>query len=209
MIERRERSEMEELIMDATFTALREHGYADLTISKIHAEFPKSKSLLYYHYDGKDEILRALLDFATDRFLADLDERTNDDPMVNLCALVDQLLPADPDDDVLAARRVIVELRAQAVVDPEFRATFSAVDDRLHDRIVAYLADGVESGQFAIRDDDRSGDETNDADAIAEELLALLNGALVESVTTDRAVVERIRAALHDRIDALAAEGSA
>ena len=34
-------------IMDATYRALCEHGYSNLTIDKIDAEFEKSKSLLY------------------------------------------------------------------------------------------------------------------------------------------------------------------
>gem|GEM_PF-4442602 len=44
-------------------------------------------------------------------------------------------------------------------------------------------------------------------DETDEVLRALLNGALVESVTTDRTVVELARTPLRDRIGALAAEG--
>ncbi|MEF8774483.1 MAG: helix-turn-helix domain-containing protein, partial [Halobacteriales archaeon] len=49
----------DEALMAATYRALCEHGYADLTIQQIGAEFEKSTSLLYHHYDGKDELLVA------------------------------------------------------------------------------------------------------------------------------------------------------
>lgn len=40
--------ETHERLMQATYAALCEHGYADLTLRKIAAEFEKSRGLLYY-----------------------------------------------------------------------------------------------------------------------------------------------------------------
>ncbi|PSP70021.1 TetR/AcrR family transcriptional regulator, partial [Halobacteriales archaeon QH_9_66_26] len=62
------RDDTQAAIMDATYRALCEHGYADLTIQTIADEFDKSKSLLYYHYDTKDEILIGLLDYLLGQF---------------------------------------------------------------------------------------------------------------------------------------------
>ncbi|MFB6101875.1 MAG: TetR/AcrR family transcriptional regulator [Haloplanus sp.] len=50
-------------IMQATDEALIEHGYENLTIQWIGDQFHKSKSLIYQHYGGKDEVLVALLEF--------------------------------------------------------------------------------------------------------------------------------------------------
>ncbi|WP_153952518.1 TetR/AcrR family transcriptional regulator [Halosegnis longus] len=183
-----------EQIMQAAFEALATHGYADLTVARIADEFTKSKSLLYYHYDGKDDILRSLLDYATDQFLATLDAESTDDPAANLREFVDQLLPESPSEDALTGRRVILELRGEAVGNPDFRATFTAMDDRLRDRVTAEIEAGVERGRFAVADPETA----------ATDLTMLLNGALLESATTDHDITEQARATLHARIDALA-----
>ena len=49
-------------IMDGVYSALRAHGYADLTMQDIADECSKSKSLLHYHYDTKEGLLVAFLD---------------------------------------------------------------------------------------------------------------------------------------------------
>ena len=183
-----------EQIMRAAFEALATHGYADLTVARIADEFEKSKSLLYYHYDGKDDILRSLLDYATDQFLATLDTESTDDPAANLREFVDQLLPESPGEDALTGRRVILELRGEAVGNPDFRATFTAMDDRIRDRVIAEIEAGVERGQFAVANPETA----------ATDLTMLLNGALLESATTDHDITEQARATLHARIDALA-----
>jgi AcrR family transcriptional regulator len=194
MTETTRRSKTEQLIVEATFRALHEHGYADLTMQRITAEFDKSKSLLYYYYDNKEDIVRDLLAFAVEQVLADLDRRTGSDPVTNLRAVIDSLLPNAPSSEVLAARHVIVELRAQAVVNEEFRPTFTDIDERLYGRIEGYLAAGQETEDLVVPD----------VESEAEEFLALLNGALVESATTNRDVIPSVRTALHSRVDAVA-----
>lgn len=61
-----------EAIVRATYRALCANGYADTTISAIAAEFEKSKSLLYYHYDGKDDLLEEFLRFVLDQLESEL-----------------------------------------------------------------------------------------------------------------------------------------
>ena len=63
-----EPADTREAILDAAFRALCEHGYADLTIKRIGEEFDKSPSLVYHHYDGKDELLIDLLEFLLAEF---------------------------------------------------------------------------------------------------------------------------------------------
>ncbi|MFC7137753.1 TetR/AcrR family transcriptional regulator [Halobaculum litoreum] len=183
-------------MVEATFAAIHRHGYSDLTIQAIADEFEKSKSLLYYHYDDKDEIVADLLDYALDWFLSAVDDRTTDDPVENLRAVVEELLPVDPTDEELAGRHVVMELRAQAVTNPEFRATFTEIDERLHDRIAGHVREIL----------DRRGVEGVDADDAAEQFLAVLNGTLIESVTTDRDVTPAMRRSLLTRLETLAGE---
>jgi len=57
-----------EEIMRATYRALQEHGYADLTIKRIAEEYGKSTAAIHYHYDTKDDLLAAFLDYILDQF---------------------------------------------------------------------------------------------------------------------------------------------
>lgn len=56
-------------IMGATFRALCEHGYADLTMRDIAEESDRSKAALHYHYDDKEGLLVAFLDHLYDSFV--------------------------------------------------------------------------------------------------------------------------------------------
>ncbi|QAU12403.1 TetR family transcriptional regulator [Halorubrum sp. BOL3-1] len=67
-----EPADTREAILGAAFRALREHGYASVTIQRIGDEFDKSPSLVYHHYDGKDDLLLDLLGFLLDAFEASL-----------------------------------------------------------------------------------------------------------------------------------------
>jgi len=69
-------STAEEEIMEATYRALLRHGYADLSISRIADELDKSKAAIYYHYDTKDDLLVAFLEFAVDRFEETIETET-------------------------------------------------------------------------------------------------------------------------------------
>ena len=65
-----EPSNTREAILGAAFRALRKHGYASVTIQRIGDEFDKSPSLVYHHYDGKDDLLIDLMGFLLDAFEA-------------------------------------------------------------------------------------------------------------------------------------------
>ena len=67
-----EPSNTRQAILGAAFRALCEHGYANVTIQRIGDEFDKSPSLVYHHYDGKDDLLIDLLGFLLDEFEASI-----------------------------------------------------------------------------------------------------------------------------------------
>jgi len=184
-------------IMEATYHALQEHGYSDLTIAHIAESFDKSKSLLYYHYSSKDEIVAAFLEFAGDRFLASLDDVDESDPLDTIRRIVDVYLAVDVDDDMRDAQRIIIQLRAQAIGNPQYRAEFTRIDAALRDRIATAIADGVATGR--IRDD-------IDPDRAATWLLSSFNGAMLERFTADHDVVEPVREMIYATLDDLAAD---
>jgi AcrR family transcriptional regulator len=44
-------------IMQATYRSIQQHGYTNLSIEKIATEAELSKSALYNHYNGKEDLL--------------------------------------------------------------------------------------------------------------------------------------------------------
>lgn len=166
----------EERIMDATFRALLEHGYNDLSIANIAEQFEMSKSSLYYHYDSKDDLLVSFLAFARERFEEDVLTAPTDDPMTDLERVVETLLPLELDEEQRAIQTVMSELRSQAVTNPAFREQFTAIDDLLVDHLRDIVERGVEDGSF------REVDSTR----VAEHVVATLDGARLARATTNR-----------------------
>lgn len=178
-------------IMDAAFEAVSKHGYAAVSISDINEEFEKSRSLLYYHYDSKDDILVSLLQYAVEEFTSKLDESTGG-AQDELELLIEELLPTELDETDLRVQSVILELRAQAVTNEKFREQFTEVDDEIFNHIVAIIERGIAAGEF----------EAVEPELVAAHILATLTGARNNHITTSReCVADRTRASLFDYLD--------
>ncbi|WP_439026974.1 TetR/AcrR family transcriptional regulator [Haloarchaeobius sp. DT45] len=162
-------------IMRATYEALTSHGYANLTIQRIADEFEKSKSLLYHHYDGKDDLLVDFLQYMVEHFEQETTCAGCSDPTDRLEDLLDRVVPVDIDPEKHAFTSAMVELRAQASHDPAYREQFTEHDIVLRDRFADILRDGVDDGTFADVDPDQT----------AAFLLALVNGIRSQRVTRD------------------------
>ena len=179
-------------IMDATYRALCTHGYADLTIDRINDEFEKSKSLLYYHYDNKDEILRNLLDYLLDQFAIEEVVDPDDDPDIQLRTFIESLLPLTLDGEERRFQTAILELRSQALSDDAYREQFTRADDLLVGTIVSLLGDGIEDGTFREVDTERT----------AEHVFSTINGAMVRRLTAeDESAIRTTRKGLEEYID--------
>jgi len=188
-----ERSKTELEVMEATYTALAEHGYAGLTIQTIADSFPKSKSLLYYHYEDKNAILHDFLGYLTDAFRAAFEFETTDAPRDTLEGLLEALLPRDIDADERAFRIAVLELLVQAPHNETSAEYFADLHTAIYDGFIAVLEAGIESGAF----------EPVDAERAATLLVAVASGGLTWSITIDPMIAARVR----DVLDAfLAAE---
>lgn len=177
-----------EEIMRATYLALCEHGYADLTIQRIGEEFPKSKSLIYHHYDGKDDLLIDFLSFLVDQFEAAVPFEDAAGPDELLEVILDFVFTTPLPEHRLDLTRAMVELRAQATHDEAYRAHFTSHDRFVADRVEEIVAAGVEEGVF----------RPVDADGVAAFLLATFNGSMLQRVTSDRDDAAKVR----DELDA-------
>lgn len=149
-------SETERDIMRATYRALCAHGYANLTMGAIADEFEKSQSLIHYHYETKQELLTAFLEFLLDRLAAKVADLDADDPEARLELLLDVLLlgPEDAEDFQTA----MLELRVQAPYEERYRAQLAANDESVRALLEEVIASGVEAGTFAPVDPERAAE---------------------------------------------------
>ncbi len=182
----------EAALMRATYDALCEWGYADLTIQRIGDEFPKSKSLIYQHYNGKDELLRSLLTYLLDRFETQFPENVSSDPVECLLEILEYTVAPGGDTDRTKFRSAIIELRAQAAHDEAYRRHFSHSDQVFHSHLAGVIEAGIETGAFRAVDPEREG----------ALLLSILNGAMLQRATTDRTdLIETVHDAVTNHVE--------
>lgn len=183
-----------EELMAATYGALCEHGYADLTIQRISDHFPKSRSLLYHHYDSKDELLVDFLGFILDHLESTLPQAADGEPTERLQELLDHVLPAEADTQRSQFLCAIIELRAQAATNPKYQAQFTRSTQYFHDRFAQIIEHGIDDGSFRAVDPDR----------VAGLFVTTIEGAMLRRATTDvdSEQLSTVRAELDTYIDA-------
>ncbi|ACM58063.1 TetR/AcrR family transcriptional regulator [Halorubrum lacusprofundi] len=191
-------SDADEEIMRATYRALREYGYADLTIKRIAAEYGKSTAAIHYHYDTKEELLAAFLDYILNRFVASIREVETTDPEARLTVLLDKLLVAPQENPDLSV--ALLEMRSQAPYNEAFAERFRQNDEYVRYLVKAVINHGIDEGAFA----------DVDADRVTRSLLTIVDGARTRSVVFDDVgEYERARATAAEYVDATLREGDA
>jgi AcrR family transcriptional regulator len=186
----------EEAIMRATHRALCEHGFAELTMQSIADEFEKSKAVLHYHYDTKQQLLIAFLEHLLARFERDAAVDADGSADERLLALTDDLLGEGDREhrggvDHRELTTVLLQIRAQAPYDEEFRRQLTINAATVRDLLAAVIADGVERGVFRDVDPERT----------ALTLLVCTTGARDYEAALDLDGVERdVRETLRDLV---------
>ncbi|MEY7848760.1 TetR/AcrR family transcriptional regulator [Natrarchaeobius sp. A-rgal3] len=183
--------DVREEIMTATYEALCEHGYTELTAQDIADKTDKSKSLLFYHYDSKEDLVADFLDY----LLEVIDERVTEfqsaDPVERLALFVDWFLYGSGDGDRQSFHTAMLELRTQAPYNDRYREQLRRSDDRLRVALERILEDGIATGAFV----------DHDPELTAALLIAAIDGARIRQLTLDRqAYLDDVRAALVARI---------
>ncbi|MXV63136.1 TetR family transcriptional regulator [Natronorubrum sp. JWXQ-INN-674] len=162
--------------MEATYAALCKHGYASLRMQDIADESSKSKATLHYHYESKQALLYALLDYLTDSFAERIETLEGETPADQLLSLVEHYLSPGEDDAREEFRTALLEIKAQGPYDDRFRAELTEFDRLLHGRIRSLLEAGQADG--IVRRD-------IDPDETAEFITTVLNGAQTRHVAVD------------------------
>ncbi|MCU4802288.1 TetR/AcrR family transcriptional regulator [Halobacteria archaeon HArc-gm2] len=180
-----------EAIMSATFDALCEHGYANLTMQSIADEFDKSKSLIHYHYDSKDDLLAAFMDHLLENFVEMVTGCGGQDPVEELRRMADiVVVGADDGNDANDFHTALLGLRAQAPYDEKLRDQLARNDARIRELIADIVRDGQEQGQF---------DESVDPEEFAALFRSAIEGAQAHGVVLgDAAPTDEVMAAVDD-----------
>jgi AcrR family transcriptional regulator len=179
--------------MEATYEALNRHGYADLTIQTIADEFSKSKSLLYYHYDSKDDLLVDFLDWLVEAFAAAVDDDPAGGPEARIRSVFEMLVPPVTDDEAGDIRLSLLDLRMRASRDERFAERFAALDERVAGEFEAAVREGIARDRF----------REVDPEYVAGTLLSIAQGAALRQLTTDRTEREDAVRAMEDLVERL------
>lgn len=159
--------------MGATYHALCKHGYAHLTMQDIADEFDKSRSLLHYHYDTKEELMLAFVDNTVGWVGARLAESDTEDPLGRLEEYVDGFVIEPGEEERETFALALLELRVQAVHNEQFREKLATHYRTNVDTVAEIIADGVDAGVF----------RPVDAEEVGETIYTALVGARMYQVT--------------------------
>ncbi|WP_226007487.1 TetR/AcrR family transcriptional regulator [Natrinema salinisoli] len=164
-----------EKILAATYRSLNEHGYADLTMQTIGDELEQSPSLVYHHYENKDALVLACLEYLLEQFESEFGNDAVDDPKGRLEEILEWWFATDVDDEWHGFLTTILELRARAVHDSEYREHFTRSDRIFKESLATVLRAGINSGAFL----------ECDPDAVAETLQTVFIGTVLRRSSTD------------------------
>lgn len=137
-----------EEIVASVKRALAKHGYADLTTSKVAAESDKSEAFLFYHYDTKEDLILAFLDWATDRLQRRLSAVQAEDPVPRLYAACEALLGDYEDETSRGINVAMMELLAHAPHDPAIRERLERYERGVLKDLTRILQEGIAAGEF-------------------------------------------------------------
>ncbi|AEH39019.1 TetR/AcrR family transcriptional regulator [Halopiger xanaduensis] len=180
-----EPDDTQQAIMKATYVALCEHGYSDLTIQRIGDEFSKSKSLLYHHYDSKDDLLLDFLEFMLAEFEAEIPADGEERYDEHVEEIANGSIEFGGPEENLDFAKALVELRAQAAHDDAFREYFERTDRSIRAYLEETIRTGIEQGVF----------QKVDPEETAALLTIVTTGSMFQRATGSGAVVEDAGAA--------------
>lgn len=159
--------------MAATYRVLATHGFAGLTTQRVADEADCSQSLVHYHYDTKEELVVAFLEWVraneTD-WLAELEGGTAE---ARLRRFVDMQLSIPDDDEHARFNVAFLELQAAAARNERYRVALSEFAALIQDRLAAIVSEGIADGEF----------RPVDPDATARFLRYALHSAVGASLT--------------------------
>jgi AcrR family transcriptional regulator len=139
----------EELI-DATISAIYKHGYSNLGVRDIDAEFSKSRQLINHYFDGKDELITELLLYILE-YDDDLSESDTDDkPLTKLNREIDNMMFGGniEESDYWVFMTVIYEILTQARHNSDHRQIVITMHNEYISHLSEILQECINDGTF-------------------------------------------------------------
>ncbi|GAB7014068.1 TetR/AcrR family transcriptional regulator [Halolamina salina] len=158
-------------IMEATFRAVSEHGYAGLRMRDIGEEMEKTRQIIHYHYDGKYDLLANFLEYIIEQYEGSVEVERDVPPCEELDIRIRQCLfgPGFEEFDHWERMKVYHELFTHAQNDERHREIFDEHHRRLRDSITQVVAEGIERGDFRDTDPERTAQLITDVIHAARE----------------------------------------
>ena len=172
-------------ILEATYNALHQYGYAGLSIQRI-ADFTEiSKSSIYYHFENKNELLLAFLEAVLQNVRHRFDFESRADPVADLNNFINQIFNSiDPEtEEETVPIGAYIEIRSQAVWNDAYRERITDIDTALKEQFRSILCRGVEQGVM----------KDIDMNQVGEFLVTMLTGTLERYVTSTGVSLDQIR----------------
>ncbi len=160
-------------IMDGVYQALCNHGYAALTMQDIADECDKSKSLLHYHYDTKEDLLVAFLDQMLADYEQKIESRSEQPPVDRLVEFLARFVFTPEDTERASFHLALLEMRSQGPFNERIRKSLQRSDELLRSAVEDILEDGIEAGVF----------DPVDVEETAALFVAMSDGARTRQVT--------------------------
>jgi AcrR family transcriptional regulator len=163
-------------ILTAAAEVISERGVQNTRISDVAERAGTSAPGVLYWFPTKDELLAEALQFADDRFYANLTgELDGLETATERLGRMVELWPAEGDGETV----LWMELWVRALRDPRLAATREGLDARWRAAIADIIRDGQASGEFGA---------DADADDIALLLGAVMDGFAIQLALGDPAV---------------------
>ncbi|SMO64466.1 TetR/AcrR family transcriptional regulator [Halorubrum cibi] len=160
-------------IMNGVYRALCKHGYAGLTMQDIADECSKSKSLLHYHYDTKEDLLVAFLSRVISDFERRVTRGADAPPVERLVAFVGWFVFEPAETERESFHIGLLEMRSQGPFNDRIREQLLRSDRLLRETAADVLSAGIDAGVF----------REVDVDETAALLVATLDGARTRQIT--------------------------
>lgn len=99
--------ERKRLLIDATISAIADHGLSNLTLAKIAGHVGMTAGTVNFHFDSKESLLFETLKFVAEEFEQEINlavDKSENDAGAKLCAIID----ANLDPKISATRKVAV-----------------------------------------------------------------------------------------------------